>query len=164
MMIKIKNIILSILLLFSYLAVYPQVKAKSNLYLYFSPDSNSYKLIREQTPSIINKQYFPDKYEVFGLDYTSDDGKYYVSSIVFSTININRYSVTDSVSIKKLKIVPFKNLRFLKGIYYDTSDKKNFPYARVFIIEQITKSQFKIIEVHSYIGSDTIQKRIINQK
>ena len=85
-----------------------------------------------------------------------------MSSLVFSTININRYSVTDSVSIKKLKIVPFKNLRFLKGIYYDTSDKKNFPYAKVFIIEQITKSQFKIIEVHSYIGSDTIQKRLIN--
>ena len=157
------KLIIATILLFISFSTCAQNKIKHDLYLYFSPDSNSYKLIRKQNASIINNQYFPDEVDVYGLKFISENGTNIIYKLFFSTTNKNRYSVTDSLGLKGKKIVPFKNLPLTKGIQFDSTDKKNFPYAKVFIIEKIAKEQFKIIQVQSYIGSDEINSQPIKK-
>jgi len=147
---------LTILLLFAGFSAYSQSKVKVDLYLFFESDSNTLKFERKQTPTYLNGQYFPDGYDIYAVKTISDDKKKMILTLLFATINKDRYRVTDSIELKTKKVIPFKNVFQLKGIRNDTSDKKNFPYAKVFIVEKLSANQFKIIQVHSYIGSDVV--------
>ncbi len=155
-MIKIK---IFTIILFASFSGYSQSNKKRDLYLLFKPDSTCFKWERKQTPSYINNQYFPDRYDVYGVKTINNTRKRETLTLLFSTINKNRYRITDSVEMKKRTIIPYKDVLQVKGIHFDTSDQTHFPYTNVFIVEQLDLNQFKIIQVQSYIGSDVVSSQ-----
>lgn len=143
-------------------SVFGQNKAKKDLYLYFEADSagQSIKETRlNEGYSRRGKVYLPVEYETYGIKYISDDKKNELYDILFLNPNKNVYCVIDSNILKSKKAVPYKNLKSIKGIYEEVSDKKRFPYRKLFIVEQIDKNQYKVAEVQSYIGSDDRMSR-----
>ncbi len=138
-------------------STFGQSKVKKNLYLYFKADSarRSFKeTIKNEGYTRRGKIYLPVEYEVYGIIYISEDKKTEHLKRMFVNLNKNVYCVIDSNILKSKKMVPYKDLRNIKGIYEDVSDKKRFPYGKVFIVEEIERNQYKVVEVQSYIGSD----------
>ncbi|WP_449439586.1 hypothetical protein [Pedobacter steynii] len=137
-------------------STFGQTKVKKDLYLYFEADSaKSLKQTRlNEGYTRRGKVYLPVEYETYGIKYISNDKESEIYDILFLNPNKNVYCVIDSNILKSKKVVPYKDLRGIKGIYEEVSDKKRFPYRKLFIVEQIEKNQYKVVEVQSYIGSD----------
>jgi len=133
-----------------------QSKEKPSLYLFFESDSNSLKVERKQTPTYSNGEYLPDRYDVYGFKTIDKERNIVIVNLPFATINKYRYRVTDSVEVKGKTIIPLKNVLRLRDVHYDILEKRHFPYSKIFIVEKLSANQFKIIQVHSYIGSDVV--------
>jgi len=142
-------------------SAFGQSKIKKDLYLYFEADSakslKETRLIEGYTRR--GKVQLPVEYEIYEIKYISEDKKTEHLKKMFVNLNKNVYCVIDSNILKSKKAVPYKDLRSIKGIYEDVSDKKRFPYRKLFIVEQIEKNQYKVVEVQSYIGSDDVMSR-----
>lgn len=151
------KLVLVLLLSVTFSIVSAQTKANNNLYLLFDGD---YKVTRSQLSTTINKQYFPDEFDIYGQE--SIDGKSKILRLYFSTINKYRHHVTDSLEMKNLKLFPFHKVASIKNIHFDSDDKRNFPFAKIYMVEKLTPNQFKIIEVRSYIGSDEFTRSPTN--
>ena len=135
---------------------FAQKPIKKDLYLYFTPDSPNYKYTRSQNPVTLHGIPYPDAADIYSTKYLSEDGTYWIRNSYFVTINKNRYRVTDSLEFKALKPVPYQNLPNIKDVGIDTSDKLNFPFRNVYVIEKLSPNQFKVVQVSTYIGSDKV--------
>ncbi|MCZ4245077.1 hypothetical protein [Pedobacter punctiformis] len=145
---------LNILLIFVVSSCIAQQKQKSDLYLYFKPDSLTYKTTQKENTDIVRKgKVFSAKY-----DYDIYTWQYFTEGNIrhryrLMTINKPEFSFKDSTFVKN-KAMTFAQIKSNKSIYFDSTDSKRFPFRKVFVVEYISSNKYKLVEVKTYIGSD----------
>lgn len=145
---------LTLIPIFVVSSCYAQQKAKSDLYLYFKPDSLSYKMNYKQAKDITRKGKVVSPrydYDVYTWQYFSDSKIRQRYKLI--TVNKGNYSFRDSAFVKT-KAKTFKQMRKNKAIFYDSSDAKRFLFRNIFIVEYTSPNKYKIVQVQSYIGSN----------
>ncbi|MGE6220674.1 hypothetical protein ACQKCH_12675 [Nubsella zeaxanthinifaciens] len=70
-----------------------------------------------------------------------------------ATINKDIFFIKNATFVKRNGIL-FEKIKGNDNIYFDSTDAKNFPYRRIFVVEALDKDKFKVIQVNTYIGSD----------
>jgi hypothetical protein len=133
--------------------VFAQQKAKSDIYLYFKPDSLNgfYKTTIRIKGEVRKKSVIPDQdYDIYHYSYSSVEKKKKYHFMLFSTINKMDYCIRDTSLFSSHKILPYKNLEKIKGLFSDDWNSKTFPFKRVFLVEKIAANKFKTVQVTIY--------------
>lgn len=126
---------------------------KPILYLFFKErisDGMSKQHRKNDNSVKKNGKTISEKYDYDIYTYSDENNSFRYR---LATDDKNRYSVKDQAFFMKNGIT-YDKLKKNKNIYYDSSDLKNFPYAKVFILEYVSQNKYKLIQVGTYLGSD----------
>jgi hypothetical protein len=131
-----------------------QTKSKSDLYLYFKTDLSKkiYKsnLISQAKAIENNKQASAACQNIYHYSYLTKDGTKEFSYQLLASIPGTNPIFSDNKIFSKYNIVPFQNLEKIKGLIADSWDSSKFPYSRVFVVEKIAKTRYKVVQVQLY--------------
>lgn len=130
-----------------------QTKKKPDLYLFFKEDLNTGMIKQERTDehaTLKNGKIISSKrdYSIYTFRDKSNSSHYKLS-----TINKSVFCIKDGLFAKK-HAISYLEISTNKNIYYDSRDSRNFPYEKVFVVEYINENEYKVIQVHTYMGSD----------
>ena len=131
-----------------------QTKPRSDLYLYFKTDlsRNIYKsgLISNAETLENTKQVLARRQTIYHYSYLTKDGTKEISYQLLASIPGTNPIFIESKDFNQHKTIPFQNLENIKGLIADSWDSSKFPYDRVFIIEKIAKTKYKVVQVQLY--------------
>ena len=130
-----------------------QKKSKADLYLVFKKETTDVmsKQQRKNSSAVVrNGKTISTAYDYD--TYTFVDKKY-SRHFKVATINKNKFSIKTAAFVIK-NGTTFEQLKDNEKIYFDSTDSKRFPYRKVFVVEELDKNRYKVIQVNTYMGSD----------
>ncbi|MCZ4222909.1 hypothetical protein [Pedobacter rhodius] len=149
-----KNWLMCLILMIYCGLSFGQTKSKPDLYLYFKQDLSKkvYKsdLNLQTKPANQNGQPSSEVQSIYHYAYLTDDGKKEYSYELLATIPGTHPLICNREIFSKYKIVPFQNLEKIKGLIADGWDSSKFPYRRIFVVEKIAKTRYKVVQVQLF--------------
>ncbi|WP_139298379.1 hypothetical protein [Pedobacter hartonius] len=116
------------------------------IYLYFQDDDG--KSMSKVTRNAVKT----DVYTIYWYLHIKQD-KDHIRRYAFCPIDESTFEYKDEKFVKTM-VTTIDKVKNIPCFGYDTTDKKRFPFSKIYIVEYIKPDQYKMVEVNSYIGSD----------